>query len=837
MILRVLLLATFLGITPSLADSPASITATAPELRKALAGRVLSVEEFKEIRKIADKMGLRVWLFGGTASTFAHYVNWDLQRTKGDKRYLAERFDYDWSNIYRSSQDADLVIDGDIEQAKAFEKIVKERFKHLQGEKEVWEVRLLNKKRGTKQALLSSDFLNQHSDSHSTGLIELTAPPPGESSVRDVKNWKQSEKTGSSEFLEDVRQGKITYNFSKKHETTSRSKAGLNPPILSVLRYLMKSFQSEAAMRPEDIAKIKTIIKEFNPNASRSEYVTDWIERNGPKLYLQAVNIERANILLDELGLREKLIKFNNGNPNKTKSLAWWMSKEPLATKPVGTGTGTTAAELGVSVISHSTSDFLAYESITKAHTGDPNFFISRAGVKGERAVEGPGVYAVIGREGGGRSDLTIRLQVLPTARRGTDFSIIYNEDLATEEVFVVHNKAAVRIIPESLDLDPKSYLDFLIGENKFEDSDEALVIKLRRKLSRQLASMSDADKTDIRNRLKAAIAKKKKGQDLRGLAGFFEVPGTEIYEPELISLLKKATHEETLDQIDKNVFGSKQFQSLPNALKVRLKIKNPESPHRFLSNLLHVDNDGELFALIQQVVNQMKPSDIELGLEEGISSRSVRNLPNDTIEVLEFMLDKLPKDQGTPSVSWLNLDDPDFFFGTRTSDERIRLLPKVAEQADAEGRLDLLTELLQPENRKNAELILPALLQSSNPKLFESLASALPPHGETKPTAQMKKLIISAIVEKGDALGYLKTVEIIANTPGPQEKVWMATMLQNSDAAVAGELGELLEGYGNPKWDALVKIAKVKSKPKRTEQSNSYLKACGAFEALAKSK
>jgi hypothetical protein len=41
------------------------------------------VSQFQYLREVAETAGLRLWLFGGTASSFLHYVKWDLARAKG----------------------------------------------------------------------------------------------------------------------------------------------------------------------------------------------------------------------------------------------------------------------------------------------------------------------------------------------------------------------------------------------------------------------------------------------------------------------------------------------------------------------------------------------------------------------------------------------------------------------------------------------------------------------------------------------------------------------------------------------------------------------------------
>lgn len=100
---------------------------TLQELEHGIEDRIKRVEEFRFIEKEAARLGVRAWLFGGTAAGYAHYVKWDLLRGKGDARFQPERFDYDYTNIYRSTQDLDIVIDGNAKQAQKLQDALAEK--------------------------------------------------------------------------------------------------------------------------------------------------------------------------------------------------------------------------------------------------------------------------------------------------------------------------------------------------------------------------------------------------------------------------------------------------------------------------------------------------------------------------------------------------------------------------------------------------------------------------------------------------------------------------------------------------------------------------------------
>ncbi len=431
------------------------------------------VQEFVYLREIAENMGVRAWLFGGTAAGFGHYVRWDDG---------SPRFDYDFTNIYRSTQDLDIVVDGTAAQAAKVEKLLKEKFNHVVGSKTAWEVRLLRESRGDKDALLANeDFLGQHTDSNSTGMIEVTVPPAGETIVRDLRDWHSARPI----FLTDLEAGKLHYYFSPTHEKTRRAREGLNPPILSVIRYLTKAFQYQLEVRPADFEKIRAIVKRFDGHPA-NPYVVSWIEKNGKKLLQHAVDVEYAVKTLDELGLREKLA----GNPLVVDSLAWWMRKEPLRSKPLG-ASGKSARELGIDVVAHETRDYLAYEAITRSTKNIPNVLISRAGIEGETAAWGDGFYTRRGREGAKGTGFTIRFRVSPNAREGADFTV-------HDDYVIFKNRSALTIVPESLHLGPVEYFSLLRDAEGFDHSDRGILERLRRRVGNKLGALGPADRERI---------------------------------------------------------------------------------------------------------------------------------------------------------------------------------------------------------------------------------------------------------------------------------------------------------------------------------------------------
>jgi hypothetical protein len=455
-----------------------SLSITADELLKGLSQNLSRVDEFRFLQEQANKLGVKVYLFGGTAAAFAHYVKWDLLRIKGDTRFHPVRFDYRYINIYRSTQDLDIVVDGPITAIQEIQKALQQQFPYLQGsktEKDAWEVRSLRENLGDKLALLNNpDFLQQHTDSKSVGLIEVTDPASPQERVRDLRDWENRTNPG---FLRDIVEGKIHYYFSETHNNTKFYLEGRNPPILSAVRYFIKVLQLDLEMRTEDLNILQKIINEFEPDSiGGSSYLKKWFQENGPKLIQNAIDVERAMKLIEHVGLRQKLLQV--GSIRDIGSLAWWMNKKPLESFPLLASKENpdqqTAADLKLNVIAHETTSFQVFEAITRSHKLLPNVLISRKNHAGETAAYGDGFYAMVGdRSGFHGTGFTIRFTLDPRAILNRDFTLHGN-------YIIIKNRNAIRVIPENLKMDLIEYYNWLGSTDTLSKDDLGIYERLR---------------------------------------------------------------------------------------------------------------------------------------------------------------------------------------------------------------------------------------------------------------------------------------------------------------------------------------------------------------------
>ena len=446
------------------------------ELSSFISENLMKTPEFQSVREVAQELGVRVWLFGGTASSFVHYAKEILLNQKGLKKLQMDRLNWDFTDIFRSTQDLDIVVDGSREKINQLQEILLEKYPFFLGSKTGWEVRSLRDPSGTpgqfgyKEALLDDfNFTHQNTDSHSLAMVEVTQSK--DPVVRDLKHWDLP----YSQFLPDAIKGEITYYRNPRHFETERAKLGENPEIMSVVRVLIKAFQYDLKISPKARKQIQKIIRKFDPS-TLTDVAARQFEKIVKKLVMHAVNIEYALKELDALNLRKKLVDM--GDKNKEKSSSWWINKAALESFEVGRKNGATAKELGIDIVAHETSDFLAYESITRAHSGRPNVFISRQGFSGENAVPGDGFYTRMGREGARGTGITIRFQVNPKAREGTDF-------IKDGDFIIFHNKNALEVIPESLNFSAEKLFEIIKDPGKFniDKSDKALWEKFLRKM------------------------------------------------------------------------------------------------------------------------------------------------------------------------------------------------------------------------------------------------------------------------------------------------------------------------------------------------------------------
>ncbi len=601
----------------------------APELLNYVSQSITKTEEFNFIRAEAKKLGVRVWMFGGTASSYLHYVKWDLARQKGILNLQADRFDYDFTNIFRSTQDLDIVVDGSMGQIQALQNSLSQKFPYFVGSKQAWEVRSLRTPIGKpgdgnyKEALLNDpNFSNQNTDTNSLAMVEISESK--DPVVRDLRDWS----TGKNQFLDDSLNNTISYLRNPLHFTTARAKMGQNPEIISVIRLLVKAFQYDLSIDPKSMSDMKDVIGKFDPRS-----VTDWsalrrMNQIVSKLVMHSNNIERTMDVLDELGLRQKLLSMNLNDQDNDAN--FWLNKEPLRSFEISKNgkitelpkyksgllktaqfrpTGKTAKDLNIQVVAHETNSFLAYESITKSHTGEPNVLISRMNAQGESAFFGDGFYTQMGRQGARNTGLTIRFNVDPNAREGVDFTVH-----GSYVLFL--NKKALRVIQESLNLGIVELVDMVeSGKFNLDSSDRGIFEKMKRRLNA--------------NRIEAELERLMNSRNPDDQAKFENILNSMFTNQKIKAMVANATAKQVVKQVYKK-YAVLKDSTIENDILKYIKLISPILHGLNASEVLTI-KEFQHYLYLNSLKEDLSPevrstAVIELAFSEG-ADRFLQNL------------------------------------------------------------------------------------------------------------------------------------------------------------------------------------------------------------------
>ena len=491
-----------------------------------------------------------------------------------------------WSMLFYN-QDIDIVVDTkDVQKIQhldtAITAVATSNFK--------WDFWSLHTAYNNRPALLTSqDFAHQHTDSHSTILMPIylsghqtatsltvksplpknirtttqsqpplkkasrtstqSQPPQQQPQIYDLRNkflnespFDTTKASGSHaiQFLTDVLEKKLSCYYSAKHRQSPRYKKGDNPEIFFAIRTLTKAFQYGLDIPDDCMNRIQKIFKNFKADRDlKTDYSQYWIEKNAKKLYTQSIDLERSQRVLQQLGALE-ILKNIKGNTTEVNSMAWWLNRQPLLSRPikqpaslpaelstsieqptalpeklttplpwpgtstststntnvsanadVDTGTGTdadlnksaaldntTAAQLGLRYVVHSTKKIEAYESIMNSHDRRPNVFISRQGASAEAASYGEGFYttqvetanACAKPRGGIYGPLSICFRVHPQARQGVDFFIPHSKNGWSKTEVVFTNKVALQIVNDVLSMNAHYFKSWLTYEGSIDE-------------------------------------------------------------------------------------------------------------------------------------------------------------------------------------------------------------------------------------------------------------------------------------------------------------------------------------------------------------------------------
>ena len=705
------------------------------------------VEEFKFLAQTAQKHGLKIWLFGGSASSLAHYVKENMLLEEGSDEYYSQSFaetpdgKRDFTDIFRPTQDIDLVVDGEMEQIKNFEREVLQHLPDIKGNKQTWEVRTLREDYGEKLALLNNpNFFNQHTDSHSVGMISLSEVPEGKV-VRDLLDWESD----NPRFLQDVLANKLHYYYSAHHSETLRFKEGKNPPIISVVRYFIKLFQHELEMSDEDLKKLQKIIMGFNPQEVGDSYTERWLQHNAPKLFLHSRNVEYSWDMLEQTGLRAKLLQV--GDINKAKSPAWWANKSPLRSFKLGQGEGKTAQELGIKTVAHDTSDFFLWTVITRSRKGEANVFESRPDAVGEAAAYGRGFYTIKNsKQGLYKNGFSIGFHMHPKAREGVDFKV-------KGSMVLVFNRNAIRVIPESLDVG--GLLDYLHLLKEGERGNLALLEKVRRRIDSKHAR--EKETPEIQREITQVLEFLKEEDKLDLWRGWFNLKLSRKY-PKILDELINTAKSHVLQ------FAAQELLSQPYW-------DNPELVDKTIAAAIKAADCKLLEALALYTFSQPHTKGMTASIDKIIAA-AIQFEDSDILRSLAIYTFSKPHAKGmTASIdkiiaAAIQFEDSDilrslaiYTFSKPHAKGMADLIEKTIDAAIKLRNLNTLSSLAiytfsQPHTKEMAHLIdktIDAAIQFEESEILEALARHTFSKPHTKEMAALIEKIIDAAIQFED--------------------------------------------------------------------------------------
>jgi hypothetical protein len=216
---------------------------------------------------------------------------------------------------------------------------------------------------------------------------------------------------------------------------------------MAVVRYLINALRFGVEIPPEDLEKLKAVLEEHKLSPTEGWHVVAWFQKNGPKMFHEARDVNAALKLSRELKL-DVYLRPVYGNENRKPNLRWWLMQDSWEEKSVGAGgKGETAASLGIHLVVARGIRFRAWPFATP--DGRPNE--PSEPVQVWRGIVN-GMY-VRGIAPGRRVDPDdVRYYVDPRAREGVDFEIV-SEFSSTGVDQAPHlailNPNALTVIPE----------------------------------------------------------------------------------------------------------------------------------------------------------------------------------------------------------------------------------------------------------------------------------------------------------------------------------------------------------------------------------------------------
>lgn len=402
--------------------------------------------EFKVIYDLGHAYKIGVSLVGKSATTYFQYRRWDWLRRNGYSEFAKERFDNDFTNIYRNNSDIELTIEG--ADSARFLADLKGIYPHLA---------ITTRKPATGELLIS---LTESSSALHCAAIEDKV---------------------ESKILNDLAYGILDSEFvaTLNSDTLARS-----------MSLVATASQLRMKISDEMITALKLVFHDLRRyDASSLTALGKQIE----SAFVSAVDIEFTAQLFEVLGLKNEYLKLPLPHQDSDlivhRTAINWLSKIPLETL-IRSGKLETNVEYRDLIFAHQT---MNYRALTNDPTNRVNAFVTTDGRNGSKNAGGHwGFYAAYGPNSYSGGWLpTVRFKVIGGVR-GTDYLSILVE--STHQFF---NKEVIRIIPESPFSSSLEYFSYLnsLGD-AFPDGAKEFVNE--RRLINQVNLLSESERSQL---------------------------------------------------------------------------------------------------------------------------------------------------------------------------------------------------------------------------------------------------------------------------------------------------------------------------------------------------
>jgi hypothetical protein len=208
-----------------------------------------SLDQIESLRQqSAAFRGNQVWLMGGTVAAIFYAAK---ERIRTGSTHDPVNFDA----IFTPFQDFDFAVDGPMSVARGIANRVSEQFPILLRDKGFWEAHTLRTEDG-RGIIDDFNFQNQHSDMLSLSMMRLEHPIT-EDSFRSARNFDDP---NDHSIFETLMSDGNRFLLSPNHASTPR--ANKNPPIVQVMRYLVKVFRYGLVIDDESRQIVDRLITE-----------------------------------------------------------------------------------------------------------------------------------------------------------------------------------------------------------------------------------------------------------------------------------------------------------------------------------------------------------------------------------------------------------------------------------------------------------------------------------------------------------------------------------------------------------------------------------------------